>query len=1253
MPESPVHQHEPGTKTDESHKKDGKKADHTAVNMPPAGHADVATSTFGINTEDIYDLLDPKSPEKYAQLGGRDGMLSKLKVDMTVGLITKAGSKGFAHDTLNAEAASTGVAGALTEGTTTQRPVNKRASMLSFASKKSAVEDTTQTTPDPIDLDLRREAFGSNKLPEPISKTLVAFMIDALKDKTLIVLCIAAAVEIAVGIYKLVKESEELAIIDGAAIIVAVIIVVLVASINDFRKQAQFRKLNDFSKSLSGVKVLRDGRVVQIPTPSLLVGDIAILETGDVLPADGVLVQGFNLDTDESSLTGEPVNIHKDLKDDPFLLSGTKVVNGMGRMLVIATGVNSLNGRSMLALEVEPEETPLQSKLGKLADDIAKFGVAAASVMVVALLIAYFAKGGGKKGGSDIANDIIAIFITAVTLVVVAVPEGLPLAVTLALAHATIRMLADKNLVRHLSACETMGNATTICSDKTGTLTLNQMTVTSGIVADTGFERDDIPDKFKAAFIAANPEHKKQLLEFISRTVNINSTASENIGRDGKTEFNGSKTEIAILNFTLGLGHPYTTDRERTKVVDVQPFSSERKRMSTIIETELDQAFEQRLGYGSTAPAATGQFRYIMCVKGASEIILRGCDSYVSVDGTIKPLNDTKRAELEASINKFANQALRTICAAFKPVQHSGEASGAQTKKKEDGGPQDDEHGLTLCAIFGIQDPVRTEVPGAVNTCQKAGITVRMVTGDNVATARAIAKECAILTEGGLVMEGPVFRKMSEGQMDTELPKLQVLARSSPLDKQILVRNLKRLGETVAVTGDGTNDAPALKGSDVGFSMGITGTEVAKEASDIVILDDNFASIVKAVLWGRSVYDSVRKFLQFQLTVNVSAVVITIITSIYTTVATLKPASALTAVQLLWVNLIMDTLAALALATDPPTLALLNRKPSRRNETLVNFHMSRMIVGQGIYQIAVCLVLYFGGKTWFDEGGANIDAETGINRTTSTMVFNGFVFCQVFNEINARSISQDLNIFKNILHNRIFLGIVVITAALQALIVQFGGEVFKTQPLDAGQWGICILVGAGSLPIGAFIRLIPDWRKTKDEEQSPLDPTRGQREEQELEGYSQQALVPPQAVGSTQSMASTSGNTPVSSNLSSVVAAAVHQQKGYPPTSEKWTHAIRRTQMQLRVVNAFRAPSDDFGPAPPPMRRQNSEHLWKKAKTVPRSIGVVNAFRGGRRRNEGVTTLQMMDVAREREVQGRRRSMALNNANGSGSELRQ
>ncbi|KAJ3188439.1 hypothetical protein HDU85_005590 [Gaertneriomyces sp. JEL0708] len=1181
---------------------------------------------FGeLSPDIIYDLLDPKSPEKYAEIGGKDAFLKALNVDPAVGLVSKTHTASHVSDN-DPESAE-------------QRRIRKRASRASsiLSLNIGASEEDRSYIP-PHDEANRVRVFGNNSLPEPVSKTLLQFMWGAIQDKTLIVLCIAAAVEIAIGIYKIVDKNESLAIIDGGAIIVAVLIVVMVSSINDFRKQAQFRKLNDFSKSLRGVKVLRDGRTIDIPTQHLLVGDIVMLETGDVLPADGVLIQGFNVATDESSLTGEPISINKDIVKEPFLLSGTKVVNGMGRMLAIATGVNSLNGRSMLALDVEPDETPLQSKLGKLADDIAKFGVAAASLMVIALLIAYFAVGGHKSTpdrqvfGDDVANSIVAIFVTAITLVVVAVPEGLPLAVTLSLAHATLRMLADMNLVRHLSACETMGNATTICSDKTGTLTLNRMTVVRGVIADTEFEHKDLPDNFKAMYRFAEDQHKQALLALIGLSINVNSTASETINREGNIEFNGSKTEIALLNWSLGLGFPYGPDRERVEMVDIRPFSSDKKRMSAIVKGDYDPNFEDRLGTPAVyknVPTPDGK-RCWLFVKGASEMVLKLSKWYVAADGSIKPIDDVVRARYEDAISRFANQALRTISGAFKPV------AGALPEGAEAGS---DEHDLIMCALFGIQDPVRPEVPGAVQSAQEAGITVRMVTGDNLATAKAIATECRILTSQGIVMEGPAFRKLSEEEMDNILPRLQVLARSSPLDKQILVRALKRLGETVAVTGDGTNDAPALKGSDVGFSMGITGTEVAKEASDIVILDDNFASIIKAVLWGRSVFDSVRKFLQFQLTVNVSAVVITIVTAIYSTVHVKEPASALTAVQLLWVNLIMDTLAALALATDPPNPSLLKRKPSRRDESIVSPPMAKMILGQAIYQIIACLIVYWLADNWYHIPAEDRDKETGVNPLISGLVFNTFVICQIFNEVNARSITRDMNILRGIWQNRIFQAILVITIVLQVIIVEFGGKVFKVPSggLTAAQWGICIAFGAGTIPVGVLMRLLPDYNffyKVHGQEAVELGHVlvAEQRQQPSAEPGLQEKPSRP-------------------SLLSAVQKAMHHHNIGQDARStsgllapkDQWGAAIRRTQMQLRVLKAFQLPPGASAPSPhrhsiglrPEMRRtatnRSGEELWQRARVVVAGVGVVNAFRGGRRRNEGVVGLQMTDPGQYRE----------------------
>jgi P-type Ca2+ transporter type 2C len=512
----------------------------------------------------------------------------------------------------------------------------------------------------------------------------------------------------------------------------------------------------------------------------------------------------------------------------------------------------------------------------------------------------------------------------------------------------------------------------------------------------------------------------------------------------------GSKTEQALLNFCKLLRGDYMRIRAEVQVLQLYPFNSERKRMSTIVR---HRDGNQRI-----------------YTKGASEIVLEYCTRYLNKNGDVVPMTDEARDEFAKLIHRYATDALRTIAMAYADLGSDDEVAKMDLTEA----PESD---LVFIGIVGIQDPVRPEVPDAVKACQRAGIRVRMVTGDNVVTARNIARQCGILSKGGIVMEGSEFRRLTPDQMDRLVPNLEVLARSSPTDKQLLVGRLKMRGDTVAVTGDGTNDGPALKLADVGFAMGIAGTEVAKEASDIIIMDDNFASIVKAVIWGRSVYDSVRKFLQFQLTVNVTAVFLTFVSAISDD----QGQSVLTAVQLLWVNLIMDTMAALALATEPPTAELLNRPPHSKADSLISFFMWRMIIGQAILQVVVALTLLYAGPAIFHLQPVPGDPEqTEINRAINrTMVFNTFVFLQIFNEFNARSIDQRLNVFKNLGKHYIFQAVLVITVILQALIIQFGGQAFKTYPLNWWQWLVCICLGPLSLVVGVIVRLLPDWRRPK------------------------------------------------------------------------------------------------------------------------------------------------------------------------------
>lgn len=454
-----------------------------------------------------------------------------------------------------------------------------------------------------------------------------------------------------------------------------------------------------------------------------------------------------------------------------------------------------------------------------------------------------------KKINHEPLQDIL---IVAITIIVVAVPEGLPLAVTLALAFATTRMLKENNLVRVLRACETMGNATTVCSDKTGTLTTNKMTVVSGTFGASSFAKANTEDSARTVAQWAT-ELSTPAKEIIVQSVAVNSTAFE--GEDaGQFAFIGSKTETALLQLArdhLGM-QSLAQARANEQVVQMFPFDSGKKCMGAVI----------RLSGGG----------YRLLVKGASEILLGFCSSKANIsDLSVDTLTEDEKATLVATINSYARHSLRTIGLIYSdheqwPPENATVEEGRvvfSTLLKD----------LTFLGVVGIQDPVRPGVPESVKKAQHAGVVIRMVTGDNAVTARAIALECGILTNKGpaggregaaveLVMEGPDFRRLGEEEMDRILPKLRVLARSSPEDKRILVTRLKHLGETVAVTGDGTNDAPALKAADVGFSMGISGTEVAKEASAIVLMDDNFSSIIMALKWGRAVNDAVQKFLQ-------------------------------------------------------------------------------------------------------------------------------------------------------------------------------------------------------------------------------------------------------------------------------------------------------------------------------------------------------------------------------------------------------
>uniref|UniRef100_A0AAQ5XR59 Calcium-transporting ATPase n=1 Tax=Amphiprion ocellaris TaxID=80972 RepID=A0AAQ5XR59_AMPOC len=1037
------------------------------------------------------------------------------------------------------------------------------------------------------DINRRKQNFGQNVIPPKKPKTFVQLVWEALQDVTLIILEVAAIISLGLSFYSppdaerqncgeaaggVEDEGEaEAGWIEGAAILLSVVCVVLVTAFNDWSKEKQFRGLQSRIEQEQKFTVVRGGQVIQIKVSEIVVGDIAQVKYGDLLPADGVLIQGNDLKIDESSLTGESDHVKKTLDKDPMLLSGTHVMEGSGKMLVTAVGVNSQTGiiftllgageeedkgkkgkqhitacncscvKDGATVEMQPlnedgeqdkkkknlpkkEKSVLQGKLTKLAVQIGKAGLFMSTITVIILITRFLIDTFWIQGVVWTAECVpiyiqflVKFFIIGVTVLVVAVPEGLPLAVTISLAYSVKKMMKDNNLVRHLDACETMGNATAICSDKTGTLTMNRMTVVQAYIAGHHYkkvpESDLIPVK---------------ILDLLTLGIGVNCAYTTKImppeREGGLPRQVGNKTECALLGFTLDLHRDYQSIRNEIpeeKLFKVYTFNSVRKSMSTVLKNH------------------DGSYR--MFSKGASEILLKKCCQILMASGEAKAFKSRDRDDLvKRVVESMASEGLRTICLAYRDFPAS------------EGEPDWDNEaqiltGLTCIAVVGIEDPVRPEVPDAIRKCQRAGITVRMVTGDNINTARAIATKCGILHPGDdfLCLEGKEFNRrirnelgeIEQERIDKIWPKLRVLARSSPTDKHTLVKGIidstvLEQSQVVAVTGDGTNDGPALKKADVGFAMGIAGTDVAKEASDIILTDDNFSSIVKAVMWGRNVYDSISKFLQFQLTVNVVAVIVAFSGACITQDSPLK------AVQMLWVNLIMDTFASLALATEPPTEALLLRNPYGRNKPLISRTMMKNILGHAVYQLTTIFLLLFLGEKMFDiDNGRNAPLHAPPSEHY-TIVFNTFVLMQIFNEFNARKIHGERNVFEGVFNNIIFCTIVLGTLVIQILIVQFGGKPFSCVSLTIEQWLWCIFLGVGSLLWGQLVSSIPTkWLKFL--KTAGHGTQREEIPEEELEEMK---------------------------DMDEIDHAEMELRRG----QVLWCRGLNRIQTQIRVVNAFR-----------------------------------------------------------------------------------
>ena len=867
-----------------------------------------------------------------------------------------------------------------------------------------------------------REKYGANLLTPPKRPSLLKLYLEKFEDPVVRVLLIAA-------VFSLIISVIENEYAETIGIIAAILLATGIGFYFEYDANKKFDLLNAVNEETL-VKVIRNGRIQEIPRKDVVVGDIVVLETGEEIPADGELIEAISLQVNESNLTGEPV-INKTIIEADFdeeatyasnlVMRGTTVVDGHGSMKVLRVGDATEIGKvARQSTEQTTEPTPLNIQLTKLANLIGKIGFTVAGlaflIFFIKDVVLYF-DFGALNGWHDwlpVLERTLKYFMMAVTLIVVAVPEGLPMSVTLSLALNMRRMLATNNLVRKMHACETIGAITVICTDKTGTLTQNLMQVHEPNfygLKDGGKLTDD------------------DISRLIAEGISANSTAFlEETGKGEKPKGVGNPTEVALLLWLNSQKRNYLELREGARVLDQLTFSTERKFMATLVKSPL-------IG------------KKVLYIKGAPEIVLGKCKEVI-LDG--RRVDSVEyRSTVEAQLLGYQNMAMRTLGFAFRLV--------------EDNEPDDcvalvSENNLNFLGVVAISDPIRPDVPAAVAKCQSAGIGIKIVTGDTPGTATEIARQIGLWkpedTERNRIT-GVAFAELSDEEALDRVMDLKIMSRARPTDKQRLVQLLQQKGAVVAVTGDGTNDAPALNHAQVGLSMG-TGTSVAKEASDITLLDDSFNSIGTAVMWGRSLYKNIQRFIVFQLTINFVALLIVLLGSI---VGTELP---LTVTQMLWVNLIMDTFAALALASIPPSESVMNDKPRRSTDFIISKAMQHNIFGVGTLFLVVLMAMIY----YFTN------ADGGMTVQRLTIFFTFFVMLQFWNLFNARVFGTTDSAFKGLTKSYGMELIVLAILGGQFLIVQFGGAVFRTEPLDWQTW--LIIIGSSSLVlwIGELIRLV-------------------------------------------------------------------------------------------------------------------------------------------------------------------------------------
>ena len=876
----------------------------------------------------------------------------------------------------------------------------------------------------PQQVEESRRLYGENVLTPPERVSLWKQFLEKFEDPIIRILLFAWLLSMVIsGVHCWGPEQAGFsAFLEPLGIFFAILLASTIGFLFEVKAARAFEVLNAVNDDVM-VTVMRDGRVMEVPRKEIVVGDTVFLGTGDEVPADGILLEAQSLQINESTLTGEPV-ISKTTTEADFdseatypsnrVLRSTTVVDGNGVMCVELVGDATEYGKvNKGALLDNNLETPLQLQLKRLAGVISKLGYAVAALTFVMLTVKLFL--GGEASTMGILSALLHNFMIAVTLIVVSVPEGLPMSVTLSLALSMNRMLKSNNLVRKMHACETMGAATVICTDKTGTLTQNRMQI------------------YETRFLSLEGQKLSddKVSSIIKEAIAVNSTANLDKG-SGQVKTIGNPTEAALLLWLDSQGVDYLPLRNEATVVSRLTFSTERKYMATVVDSP-------ELGCK------------VLYVKGAPEIVLANSKRVESANGFATV--EESREGIEKKLLEYQNMAMRTVGFAYQLLG-----------KNDDMAPYENGRltgtDLTFVGFVAISDPVRSDVPEAVQQCLKAGIDVKIVTGDTPGTAREIARQIGTYNDAadaGNVITGPEFEALSDDEAAKRVMGLKIMCRARPMDKQRLVRLLQEQDAVVAVTGDGTNDAPALKAAQVGLSMG-DGTSVAKEASDITIIDNSFTSIARAVMWGRSLYRNIQRFLLFQLTINVAACVVVMIGSLIGT------DSPLTITQMLWVNLIMDTFAAGALASLPPNPKVMKDRPRKsgaNGDFIITKPMAWNIFATGALFVAIQVALLL----WLGKDG-------GLSLYSQSEFFTFFVMLQFWNMFNAKAYMTGASAFKGLGNNPAFLLVCAIILVGQFLIVTFGGEMFNVVPLTAKSWGVIIASTSLVLWFGEAIRLL-------------------------------------------------------------------------------------------------------------------------------------------------------------------------------------